>query len=166
MTDTKLTVEDGMVVSLDYTLRLDDGQVIDSSTDRETFQFLQGQGQIIPGLEKALYGMTVGEEKEVEVAPAEGYGETDPEAYQRVPRDVFPSDMDLSEGMGLHLQDQSGHTMEAYVAEISPEGVLLDFNHPLAGETLFFQVKVTGLRPGTSEELAHGHVHGDGHHHH
>jgi FKBP-type peptidyl-prolyl cis-trans isomerase SlyD len=152
MADTKLTVEDGMVVSLDYTLRLDDGQVIDSSTGRETLQFLQGQGQIIPGLEKALYGMAVGEEKEVEVAPDEGYGETDPDAYQRVPHNAFPSDMGLTEGTGLHLQDQSGQTIEAYVAEISPEGILLDFNHPLAGETLFFHVKIADLRPGTSEE--------------
>jgi FKBP-type peptidyl-prolyl cis-trans isomerase SlyD len=159
MTETKLTVADGMVVSLDYTLRLDDGQVIDSSDGREAFQFLQGRGQIIPGLEKALYGMVVGEEKEVEVAPADGYGETDPDAYQRVPHDIFPQDMGLTEGMELRLKDQSGRPIEAYVAEISPEGVLLDFNHPLAGETLYFQVKITDLRPGTSEELAHGHVH-------
>jgi FKBP-type peptidyl-prolyl cis-trans isomerase SlyD len=159
MTETKLTVADGLVVSLDYTLRLDDGQVIDSSDGREAFQFLQGRGQIIPGLEKALYGMVVGEEKEVEVAPADGYGETDPDAYQRVPHDIFPQDMGLTEGMELRLKDQSGRPIEAYVAEISPEGVLLDFNHPLAGETLYFQVKITDLRPGTSEELAHGHVH-------
>jgi FKBP-type peptidyl-prolyl cis-trans isomerase SlyD len=159
MMETKLTVADGLVVSLDYTLRLDDGQVIDSSDGREAFQFLQGRGQIIPGLEKALYGMVVGEEKEVEVAPADGYGETDPDAYQRVPHDIFPQDMGLTEGMELRLKDQSGRPIEAYVAEISPEGVLLDFNHPLAGETLYFQVKITDLRPGTSEELAHGHVH-------
>jgi FKBP-type peptidyl-prolyl cis-trans isomerase SlyD len=160
MTETKLTVADEMVVSLDYILRLDDGQVIDSSDGREAFQFLQGRGQIISGLEKALYGMAVGEEKDVEVAPAEGYGETDPDAYQRVPQDIFPSDMGLTEGMELHLKDQSGRAIEAYVVEISPEGVLLDFNHPLAGETLYFHVKVTDLRPGSSEEIAHGHVHG------
>lgn len=160
MTETKLTVADGMVVSLDYTLRLDDGQVIDSSDGREAFQFLQGRGQIIPGLEQALYGMAIGEEKEVEVTPADGYGETDPDAYQRVPHDIFPQDMELTEGTELHLKDQSGRAIEAYVAEISPEGVLLDFNHPLAGETLYFQVRITDLRPGTSEELAHGHVHG------
>lgn len=160
MTETKLTVADGMVVSLDYTLRLDDGQVIDSSDGREAFQFLQGRGQIIPGLEQALYGMAVGEEKEVEVGPADGYGETDPGAYQRVPHDIFPPNMELTEGTELHLKDQSGRAIEAYVSEISPEGVLLDFNHPLAGETLYFQVKIADLRPGTSEELAHGHVHG------
>lgn len=159
MTDTKLTVADGMVVSLDYTLRLDDGEVIDSSDGHETLQFLQGQGQIIPGLEQALYGMTVGEEKDVEVAPADAYGETDPDAYQMVPNDTFPADIELSEGMGLRMRDEEGDPVEAYVADIRPEGVLLDFNHPLAGKTLFFQVKIAGLRPGTREELAHGHVH-------
>ncbi|MBE7552309.1 MAG: peptidylprolyl isomerase [Anaerolineales bacterium] len=154
-----LKVADGMVVSLDYTLCLDDGQVIDSSNGREALQFLQGQGQIIPGLEQALYGMEVGEEKEVEVAPGDGYGETDPDAYQMVPHDVFPPDMELSEGMGLRMRDEAGQPLEAYVADVSPEGVLLDFNHPLAGETLYFHVKIADLRPGTSEELDHGHVH-------
>lgn len=159
MTETMLKVADGMVVSLDYTLRLDDGQVVDSSDGREALQFLQGQGQIIPGLEQALYGMEVGEEKDVEVAPEDGYGETDPEAYQMVPHNIFPSDMELSEGMGLRMRDDAGQPLEAYVAEVSQDGVLLDFNHPLAGETLYFHVKIADLRPGTSEEVAHGHVH-------
>jgi FKBP-type peptidyl-prolyl cis-trans isomerase SlyD len=154
-----LKVADGMVVSLDYTLRLDDGQVVDSSNGREALQFLQGQGQIIPGLEQALYGMGVGEEKEVEVAPGDGYGETDPDAYQMVPHNLFPPDMELNEGMGLRMRDESGQPLEAYVADVSPDGVLLDFNHPLAGETLYFHVKIADLRPGTSEELDHGHVH-------
>jgi FKBP-type peptidyl-prolyl cis-trans isomerase SlyD len=155
-----LKVADGMVVSLDYTLRLDDGQVIDSSDGGDALQFLQGQGQIIPGLEQALYGMRVGEEKDVEVAPEDGYGESDPDAYQTVPHDLFPADVELSEGMGLRMRDESGQPLEAYVADISPDGVLLDFNHPLAGETLYFHVKIADLRPGTSEELDHGHVHG------
>lgn len=159
MTDTVLKVADGMVVSLNYTLRLDDGQVVDSSNGREALQFLQGQGQIIPGLEQALYGMGVGEEKDVEVAPGDGYGETDPDAYQMVPHDLFPADMELSEGLGLRMRDEAGQPLEAYVADVSPDGVLLDFNHPLAGETLYFHVKIADLRPGTSEELDHGHVH-------
>ena len=159
MTETILKVADGVVVSLNYTLRLDNGQVIDSSDGGEALQFLQGQGQIILGLEQALYGMGVGEEKDVEVAPEDGYGETDPEAYQMVPHDLFPSDIELSEGMGLRMRDDAGQPLEAYVAEVTPDGVLLDFNHPLAGETLYFHVKIAGLRQGTSEELAHGHVH-------
>lgn len=165
MADTNLTVKDDLVVSLEYTLRLDDGEVIDSSADREALQFLQGRGQIIAGLEQELYGMVVGEEKAVELAPADGYGEEDPDAFEVVDRDVFPADMELSEGMGLHMRDEAGEVVEAYVAEVRPDEVLLDLNHPLAGETLFFQVKIADLRAATSDELSHGHAHGPGHEH-
>jgi FKBP-type peptidyl-prolyl cis-trans isomerase SlyD len=165
MADTKLTVIDGLVVGLDYTLRLDDGEIIDSSTGQEQLEFLQGRGQIIPGLEQALYGMAVEDEKDVVVAPADGYGEQDPDAFELVARDVFPSDLDLKPGMGLRMLDDSGRALEAYVVEVRPEEVVLDLNHPLAGETLHFHVKIAALRPATSEELAHGHVHeaDDGH---
>lgn len=159
----KLTVADNLVVGLDYTLRMDDGEIIDSSEGREPLEYLHGHGQIIPGLEKALYGMTVGEEKAVAVTPADGYGEVDEEEMQLVPHDAFPEDLKLSEGMALQVRDaDTGRPMEAYVAEIRQDGVLLDFNHPLAGETLHFQVKIAGLRAATSEELTHGHVHGEG----
>lgn len=168
MTEAKLTVVDDLVVSLDYTLRLDDGEVIDTSTtdDREPLEFLQGRGQIIvPGLEQALYGMTVGDEKDVEVTPAEGYGEHDPHAYQETARDVFPPDMTLEPGMGLRMRDGSGQAFEVFVADVRPDSVLLDFNHPLAGETLYFHVKIAALRPATSEELSHGHPHSAEHGH-
>jgi len=159
MTNAPLTIADGVVVSLDYVLQLDDGNEIDSSVGREPLVFLQGAGQIIPGLEQALYGLSVGDEKEVVVAPADGYGEFDDEAMQVVPRDVFPQDIDLAPGMGFRMRDEAGRTFEAYVAEVRPNGVLLDFNHPLAGETLYFQVKVVDLRTATADELAHGHAH-------
>ena len=165
MTENVLTVEDGLVVSLDYTLSLDDGEVVDDSTDEEPLEFLQGQGQIIPGLEQALYGMAVGDEKDVVVAPADGYGEQDPDAFELVDRDVFPPDLSLEPGMGFRMRDSSGEALIAYVEEIQPEGVLLDLNHPLAGETLHFQVKIAGLRAATIEELAHGHAHGAGDEH-
>jgi FKBP-type peptidyl-prolyl cis-trans isomerase SlyD len=155
--DTK--VKDGLVVGLDYTLRLDDGEVIDSSGDNEPLEFLQGGGQIIPGLEQALYGMTVGDEKNVVVQPDDGYGEEDPNAYQTVPRDTFPADLDLTPGRGLQLRDQQGQVFVAYVSELKPDGVVLDFNHPLAGETLHFDVKIASLRQATNEELEHGHSH-------
>jgi FKBP-type peptidyl-prolyl cis-trans isomerase SlyD len=159
MTNDKLTVADGLVVGLDYTLRLDDGEIVDSSTGQQPLEFLQGRDQIVPGLEQALYGMAVEDEKDVVVAPAEGYGEQNPDAIERVARDVFPPDLDLRPGIGLRMRDDSGRAMDAYVAEVRPEDVVLDFNHPLAGETLYFQVKIASLRPPTSEELAHGHVH-------
>jgi FKBP-type peptidyl-prolyl cis-trans isomerase SlyD len=165
VTNTNLTVADGLVVSLDYTLRLDDGQVIDTTANEAPLEFLQGGQQIIPGLEKALYGMAVGDEKDVELAPGEGYGNRNPDALEMVPREAFPSDVELTEGMGLQLRDPSGHEVVAYVAEIRPEAVVLDLNHPLAGETLFFEIKIADLRPATSEELDHGHAHNAGHEH-
>jgi FKBP-type peptidyl-prolyl cis-trans isomerase SlyD len=165
VTNSNLTVADGLVVSLDYTLRLDDGQVIDTTTDGDPLQFLQGGQQIIPSLENALYGMAVGDEKDVELAPNEGYGHRNPDAVELVPPDAFPADLELTEGMGLQLRDPSGREVVAYVAEIRPEAVVLDLNHPLAGEKLFFEVKIADLRPASSEELDHGHAHGAGHEH-
>jgi len=159
------TVTDGLVVSLEYTLRLDDGEVIDAS-EGEPLEFLQGHNQIIPGLERALAGMKVGESKEVIVAAVDAYGEDDEEAFQRVERDIFPPDMELEEGMQLRMREaQSGEPVDVIIAEVDDESVLLDFNHPLAGEELHFQVKVVGLRPATAEELAHGHAHGNHDHH-
>jgi FKBP-type peptidyl-prolyl cis-trans isomerase SlyD len=156
MAEKQLTVADDMVVSLDYTLHLDDGEIIDSSAGREPLQFLQGRGQIVSGLEQALYGMAVGEEKDVVVAPADGYGVLDPDESQVFPRDVFPPHLTLEPGLGLRMRDPSGQAVVAYVAEVRPDGVLLDFNHPLAGETLYFHAKIAALRPATSEELAPG----------
>jgi FKBP-type peptidyl-prolyl cis-trans isomerase SlyD len=156
-----MTVEDGVVVSLDYTLRLDDGDVIDSSSGREPLVFMQGQGQIIPGLEKELYGMGEGDEKEVVVEAAEAYGEYDEEELQKVPRSIFPDNINLEEGLSLRMRDQqSGQLFDAVVDEVGPESVVLDLNHPLAGETLYFDVKVARVRAATEEERAHGHVHG------
>ncbi|MCL4262104.1 MAG: peptidylprolyl isomerase [Anaerolineae bacterium] len=155
-----LTVTDGIVVSLDYTLRLDDGEIIDAS-EQEPLEFLQGYNQIIPGLERALNGMKVGESKEVIVAATDAYGEEDEDAYQLVERNIFPLDMELEEGMQLRMRDaQSGEAVDVVIAEVNESNVLLDFNHPLAGEELHFQVKVVDLRPATPEELAHGHAHG------
>lgn len=160
MAEQNAKVADDMVVSLDYTLRLDNGDVVDSSAGREPLQFVQGTGGIISGLEEALYGMGVGEEKEVVVQPDEGYGAVDNQAYQRVPRQMFPDDLDLEEGMGLRLRDQdTGQPVNAYVARLNDDEVLLDFNHPLAGETLHFDVKIVALRQATDEEIDHGHVH-------
>ncbi len=161
-----LTVADGMVVSLDYVLTLSDGEEIDSSRGQEPLVYLHGQGQIIPGLEKELLGMAVGDGKTVSVLPAEGYGDVDEDAIQLVPHNVFPDDLNLAAGLQVRMQTEEGHPLTAQVAEIRDDGVLLDFNHPLAGETLHFEVKIAALRPATSEELAHGHVHGPhGHHH-
>ena len=163
----QIKVKDGVVVSLDYTLRLDDGEIIDSSEEGEPLEYLHGYGQIIPGLEKALVGLTVGDSKNVVVPAAEAYGEVDMEAFEIVPRSMFPDDLELEEGLALSLRDaETNEPFDASVAEVRENEVMLDFNHPLAGETLHFEVRIPALRPATEEELSHGHAHGpDGHHH-
>lgn len=154
MTNTNLTVKDGIVVNLDFTLRLDDGQVVGTTEGHDPLKVLQGDGQLMPALERELRGMAVGDEKDVVLTPAEAYGEQNPDAFELVPRDTFPADMTLTQGQSVRMRDQSGEIFKVYVADIRPDGVLLDFNHPLAGETLYFNLKVVGLRPATPEELA------------
>lgn len=161
-----MSVRDDVVVSFDYTLRLDDGEVIDSSEGHEPLQYLHGRGQIVPGLERELYGMNVGDEKSVTVQADEGYGDYDEERLQSVPRSNFPEDVELEEGLSVRMRDvNTDQLFDAYIDEIGDEDVVLDFNHPLAGETLFFDIKIVDVREATSEELAHGHAH-DGNHDH
>jgi FKBP-type peptidyl-prolyl cis-trans isomerase SlyD len=162
-----LKVKDGVVVTLDYILRLDDGEVIDSSADEGPLEYLHGYGQIIPGLEKALVGLGVGDRKTVVVPPDEAYGDVDMDAFEIVPRTMFPDDLELEEGLELSLRDvETDEPYDATIAEIREKEVMLDFNHPLAGETLHFEVHIPAIRQATAEELAHGHAHGeDGHHH-
>jgi FKBP-type peptidyl-prolyl cis-trans isomerase SlyD len=162
---SKDSVQNGVVVSMEYTLRIDD-EVIDSSEGQEPLEFLTGYGNIISGLENQMIGMKVGDSKNVIVAPADGYGEYDDEAYLDVPRDQFPNDMQVEEGMELTVRDDSGEGRYARVESVEKGTVRLNFNHPLAGDELHFDVKVIALREPTAEELDHGHVHqGDGHHH-
>jgi FKBP-type peptidyl-prolyl cis-trans isomerase SlyD len=166
MTQQSLVVADDLVVRLDYTLTLSSGEVYDSSAESGPLEYLQGHGQLIPGLEEALYDMAVGEEKDVVVTPDVAYGEYDPEAIQEIPRDIFPAEMELEAGMSIDLYDEDAdEELEATIEEVDEETVLVNFNHPLAGETLNFHVRITGLREATPEELDHGHAHGNGHSH-
>lgn len=158
-------VEDGVVVSMEYKLTVDD-EVLDSSDEAGPLQFLAGYGNIIPGLESEMLGMKIGESKEVTVQPEDGYGEFDDEAFIDVPRNEFPADFKIEEGAELQVTDEDGNHQMAFVESFDDKTVHLDFNHPLAGAVLNFYVKVITLREPTAEELDHGHVHeGDGHHH-
>lgn len=159
-----LKVVDGLVVTMDYTLTVD-GEMIDTSKGNEPIEFIQGAGGIIPGLESELYGMVIGDSKDVVVSAAEGYGEVDEEAHMDVPRQEFPAEIPMEVGTMLELQDQDGNPMHARIDHIEADTVRLDFNHPLAGKELHFSIKIAGLRPATPEELDHGHAHGDGHGH-
>jgi FKBP-type peptidyl-prolyl cis-trans isomerase SlyD len=158
-----LKVQDGHIVSMDYTLNVD-GEVLDTSAGHEPLEFLQGAGNIIPGLEESLYGMAIGENKKVVVAPEDGYGELDAEAFMDVPKDEFPAEIPLEKGIEIQLTDQEGSPMYARIDSFNDESIKLDFNHPLAGKTLNFDVTIVALRKATEEEMEHGHAH-DGHAH-
>jgi FKBP-type peptidyl-prolyl cis-trans isomerase SlyD len=157
-------VQDGQVVSMDYTLKVDD-EVVDTSEGHEPIEFIQGTGNIIPGLERELYGMAIGEDKDVVVAASDGYGDMDSEAFMDVPRSQFPDTIPMEIGTVLELHDQSGRPMHARIDQVGDETVRLDFNHPLAGKELHFSIKIAKLRAATDEELEHGHVHMIGHTH-
>ncbi len=158
------TVKDDVVVSMDYSLHVD-GELIDSSQGQEPLDFIQGSGSIIPGLENELYGMKIGESKKVVVSALDGYGELHEEAFTEVPRDQFPSDIPMEVGTEIQVRDEEGHPMHSRIVEVNDDSVKLDFNHPLAGKELHFDIKIVGLRDATEEELAHGHVHHEGHDH-
>ena len=153
-----LTIQDETVVSLEYTLQVE-GEIVDSTGEDEHIQFIQGHGQIIPGLESQLYGMSSGESKEVTVPLEDAYGVLDEDALGTVPRDEFPPDMPLEKGVALQLRDQDGEVFDAYVESVGKKSVEINLNHPLAGKELHFSVKVLDLRPATEDEIAHGHVH-------
>lgn len=153
MSKEPLTVADDVIVGMAYVLRSQTGREIDRSDG--AVGFIQGHGQIVPGLEEAIYGMRVGDEKEVVVSPADGYGEYDEDDVQRVPRSALSEDLELTLGQGLRMRDrETEEEFRAYVVDLGDDYVILDFNHPLAGQTLHFEVKIVELRPATADDLA------------
>ena len=161
---TKDSVQKDVVVSMEYTLQVD-GEEIDSSKGQDPLQFLVGYGNIISGLEREMMGMKVGDSKDVVIQSEDAYGEYDDEAFMEVPRDQFPQDMPVEEGLELSVRDDQGQSRYARIDIVEGDTVTLNFNHPLAGDELHFSVKVVNLREPTEEELEHGHVHEGGHHH-
>ncbi|MGC3997005.1 MAG: peptidylprolyl isomerase [Anaeromyxobacter sp.] len=162
-----MKIEKGSVVELDYSLHLGDGEVVDKSEPGDPLTYLHGEGQIVPGLESALEGLSPGEAKQVVVAPADGYGEKDDSGVQQVPRTAFPPGFQPQIGMQLFAEGPNGEEVPFTVSDIGLETITIDLNHPLAGKTLHFEVTVRGVRQATAEELEHGHAHGpDGHHEH
>lgn len=154
-------IEKNKVVSMHYTGTLEDGSVFDSSEGREPLEFIFGIGMIIPGLEEGISGLAVGDKKKVEnISPENAYGPIQEEARQEVPKDQMPQDMQLEVGMQLAAQGPQG-PIPVVIAEIKEESVVVDFNHPLAGKTLTFDVEITNIRDATETELQHGHIHGE-----
>jgi FKBP-type peptidyl-prolyl cis-trans isomerase SlyD len=160
-----MQIAENTVAAFHYTLTDDNGQVIDSSEGREPLAYLHGSGQIVPGLEKAMAGRVAGDQFKVDVAPAEGYGEHHPELAQELPREAFQGVEDIQPGMQFQGHGPQG-VINVTVTKVDGQTVHIDGNHPLAGQTLHFDIEVTEVRPATEEELAHGHVHGAGGHHH
>jgi FKBP-type peptidyl-prolyl cis-trans isomerase SlyD len=154
------------VVSIDYTLTGEQGNVIDTSQGREPLAYLHGAGNIIPGLEGALEGKNQGDNVKVTIDPDQAYGQKDQRLVQQVPRTAFQGVQQIQPGMQFQANTQQGPRVIT-VVDVQGDQVTIDANHPLAGQTLNFDVNVVAIRDATQEELAHGHVHGaDGHQHH
>ena len=153
------------VVTLNYTLKDNDDNIIDKSEDG-SFCYLHGASNIIPGLENALVGKSSGDELSVSVAPEEGYGPRDDTRIQEVPRDAFPPEQTIESGMQFNAEGPEGQAVMVTIAKVDGDTVTVDGNHPLAGVTLNFDVSIADVREASAEELEHGHVHGPGGHHH
>lgn len=157
-----MKVSKDCVVSLEYRLHLGDGKTIDESEPGKPLAYLHGRGQIVPGLEGQLEGMSGGESKKVVVAPGQGYGEHDPRGLQTVPRSMFPPNATLQPGVTISAQTEGGEVIPITIRELKEDSVVVDLNHPLAGKTLHFDVTVREVRQASAEELEHGHAHGPG----
>lgn len=158
-----MQITDNTAVQFHYTLTNSSGEQLDSSHGEEPLSYLHGAGNIIPGLEAALAGKTAGESFSVTIPPADAYGEIDDSMVQIVSKKMFDG-MDIEIGMQFHADVSHGAGVIT-VTEIQGDDVTVDGNHPLAGETLIFDVNVVDVRQATADEMAHGHIHGAGCHH-
>jgi FKBP-type peptidyl-prolyl cis-trans isomerase SlyD len=160
-----LTIAKDKVVSIQYTLKDDSGNVLDSSEGEEPLIYIHGIGGLIPGLESELEGKGVGEKLQVTIAPENAYGPRRDEMVQSVPKTEFENHNELAVGNQFQVETDQG-PMVLTVMEVKDDEVVLDGNHPLAGMTLHFDVEIIAIRDASEEELSHGHVHGPGGHQH
>jgi FKBP-type peptidyl-prolyl cis-trans isomerase SlyD len=159
-----LTIKKDSVVTFNYTLKDDDGTVIDNSSPDEPLAYLHGHGNLVPGLERELEGKAAPDKLSVKVTPADGYGEYSRELLQKVPRRALKGIAKITVGMRLHAQTEQG-PRPVTVTAVTGDMITLDGNHPLAGKNLNFDIEILDVRDATAEELEHGHVHGPGGHH-
>lgn len=156
-----MQIAESHVASFNYTLTNDTGEVLDTSKEREPLTYLHGAGNIVPGLEKAMAGRTRGDSFKVDVAPEEGYGPRHDELVQTLPMTAFQGVPEPKPGMQFQGNGPQGPLLVT-VTDVEGDQVTVDGNHPLAGQSLHFDVEVTEVRDATEEELNHGHVHGEG----
>lgn len=161
-----MLIADQHVIAIDYTLTNETGEVLDSSEGSEPLVYLHGAGNIIAGLENALTGKAVGDELEVSVEPADAYGEYSAELITNIGREMFEGVDQLEVGMQFHASAPDGGMQIVTIRDIEGDEVTIDGNHPLAGQQLNFKVKIASIRAASEEEIAHGHVHGEGGHQH
>jgi FKBP-type peptidyl-prolyl cis-trans isomerase SlyD len=159
-----MQIDTHKVVTIDYTLTDQTGNVLDQSQGGD-FAYLHGAQNIIPGLETALSGHSPGDELTVNISAEEAYGARDETKVQAVPRELFPAEAEVQVGMQFHAEGPEGRSLMVTVVGVEGEQVTVDGNHPLAGVGLNFDVKVVDVREATAEEIEHGHAHhGDSHH--
>ena len=149
-----MNIAEKMYVAFDYRLTLDSGEEVDRSPEGQPLGFITGSGQIIPGLEKAMMGKSVGDSLNISVEPDDAYGHVNPDLFQDVPRDSFPGDVEIKPGMVFQGQGPQGQVV-VNIKEIKDENtVTIDLNHPLAGEKLHFAVNIVAVREATEGDLA------------
>jgi FKBP-type peptidyl-prolyl cis-trans isomerase SlyD len=156
-----MQVANDTAVSIHYTLTNDAGEVLDSSIGQETLDYLHGTGNIISGLEGAITGKSIGDKFKIRIEPADAYGEIHEDRVQVISRDMFEGIDDIQVGMQFHADVSHGPGVVTVVS-INDDDITIDGNHPLAGIALTFDVEVIDIRPATSEEMDHGHIHGAG----
>jgi FKBP-type peptidyl-prolyl cis-trans isomerase SlyD len=161
MSNDKMAIEDRKVVSFHYTLSNEQGEQLETSREQDPVVYLHGYRNIVPGLENAMVGKDSGDTFKVTVEPVEAYGERDPGRVQRIPAKHFPNARKLSPGQAVSLETKRG-PVQATIVKVGRFNIDVDANHPLAGQTLTFDVEITDVREATGEEIAHGHAHGPG----
>ncbi len=156
-----MNAEKDKAVSIEYTLKDDEGTLLDSSEDRGPLTYLHGAQNIVPGLESQIEGKAVGDQLTAVVEPEQAYGLRTDDLVEAIPRENLPDIPNLAVGMQLEAQTPEGIRI-VLVTAMDDETVTIDANHPLAGETLHFDVTVVDVRDATADELEHGHIHGPG----
>lgn len=161
-----MALQANKVVTFNYILKDDNGALLDSTEKGGPFSFISGNHQILPGLEEAIGNMIIGSKKNIKLAAADAYGEYDENAVQKINRTLFPEEAELEIGMTYFAHSPEGQHLQFVITEMENDDITVNFNHPLAGKNLEFDVELLDVRDATPEEISHGHVHGPGGHHH
>jgi len=151
-----MRVKMGRVILLDYMIRVETGEVVESSAGKEPIEYLHGAGQILPALERALEGLREGEQAAFSIAADEAYGQRKEDNIVSLPRSLFPRNVELERGLCLYARAGPGQSYPITVKEVKEDMVVVDLNHPLAGERLFFEVSIRGIRPAGNQEIFSG----------